>query len=294
MELGKIIKNARKAKGFSQKDLAEGISTQSTISNLEKNNVIVEAQTLKAISNRLNIDFKELVDCIPNKNCKTELFQESKKMLQKRKYNELKNLVTNTIDTNKLSSNEVKEYRYLLGIANLYGVGDYEEALYQLNLGLQEGHSQRISMIETLTMNGIGLAYCMANELEKATFYIQKALNDFDEMTIKSSQLDDLNEGVIIYSTTATYYSYVKEYKKADRLYKKAIDLQKKAIELFEIDNIYYERGLNLAKMGALIESKKMFFIGLGIAELNTNKPLIDKILKVAKEYGLDSIEYEK
>ena len=70
--------------------------------------------------------------------------------------------------------------------------------------------------------------------------------------------------------------------------------MQKKESKLFGVDTIYYERGVNFAKMGDFVQAKKMFFIGLGLAEINTNKVLINQILQATKEFKLDPIQYEK
>lgn len=294
MDLGTFIKNARKAKGFKQKELAEGICTQATISNLEKNAGLPSIQTLVALSDRLSIDFSMLVEYLPNKNSKIELFQVAKEFLRKQDYVELKKVVTKTIKPNELTTNEVKEYRYFAGMVALYGEKNFNEALYQFNVGLHEGYNNKTRMIETLTLNGIGMAYFLNKEVEKAEIYIKKAVSQLDEMTSGNLQLGDLNEGVLIYSTTASYYSYMKDYKKANNLYMKAINLQKRVSVLFGVDKIYYERGVNLAKMGDLTQAKKMFFIGLGIAEMNANNLLIDEILEAAKSFGFESIQYEK
>lgn len=294
MDLGTFMKSARKSKGFKQKDLAEGICTQATISNLEKNTGLPSIQTLVALSDRLSIDFSMLVEYLPNKNSKIELFQVAKEFLRKQDYVELKKVVTKTIKPNELTTNEVKEYRYFAGMVALYGEKNFNEALYQFNVGLHEGYNNKTRMIETLTLNGIGMAYFLNKEVEKAEIYIKKAVSQLDEMTSGNLQLGDLNEGVLIYSTTASYYSYMKDYKKANNLYMKAINLQKRVSVLFGVDKIYYERGVNLAKMGDLTQAKKMFFIGLGIAEMNANNLLIDEILEAAKSFGFESIQYEK
>ncbi|WP_317914368.1 helix-turn-helix transcriptional regulator [Carnobacterium maltaromaticum] len=294
MDLGTFIKSARKAKGFRQKDLAEGICTQATISNLEKNTGLPSIKTLVALSDRLSIDFNMLVEYLPNKNTKIELFQVAKELLRKQDYVELKKVLKTTINPNDLTTSEIKEYRYLKGMIALYGEKKFNEALYQFNVGLQEGNNKKTWMIETLTINGIGMTYFLNNEVEKSTIYIKKAVDQLDEMASGSLQLGDLNEGALIYSTTASYYSYMKDYKKANSLYMKAINLQKRVIELFGLDKIYYERGVNLAKMGDLKQAEKLFFIGLGIAEINENKVLIDELLEAAKHFGFKSIQYEK
>lgn len=294
MNLGLFIKNTRRAKGFTQNEFAEGICTQATVSNLEGNKGIPSVQILMALADRLSIDFNDLAEYLPSKNSKIELFMETRELLRKKDYVELKKVLKKIKNPDELTINEVKEYRYLMGVVALFGEKDYDEALYQFNVSLQEGSKQMTRMIETLTLNGIGMAYFLNNEVEKATIYIKNSVSQLEEMMSENLQQVDLNDSVQIYSTAATYYSYMKDYAKANNLYKKVSDLQKKESELFGVDTIYYERGINFVKMGEFLQAKKMFFIGLGLAEMNTNKVLINQILDAAKEFKLDPIQYEK
>ncbi|WP_317913081.1 helix-turn-helix domain-containing protein [Carnobacterium maltaromaticum] len=294
MNLGLFIKNTRRAKGFTQKEFAEGICTQATISNLEGNRGIPSVQTLVALTDRISIDFNDLVEYLPAKNIKIEQFMETRELLRKKDYEELKKVLMKIKTPDDLTTFEVKEYRYLMGVVALYEEENNEEALYQFNVGLQEDSKQMTRMIETLTINGIGMAYFLNNEVEKATIYIKKSVSQMDEIMSENIQQVDLNDSVQIYSTAAMYYSYMKDYTNANNLYKKASDLQKKESELFGVDTIYYERGVNFAKMGDLSQAKKLFFIGLGLAEINTNKVLINQILQATKEFKLGPIQYEK
>lgn len=56
-QIGDVVKEARKAKRMTQKELANGICTQATVSNLENNNSVPAVRTLLAIGERLKIDF---------------------------------------------------------------------------------------------------------------------------------------------------------------------------------------------------------------------------------------------
>ncbi len=294
MNLGLFIKNTRRAKGYTQNQFAEGICTQATVSNLESNRGIPSIQTLVALTDRLNIDLTDLVEYLPSKNAKIETFLETRELLRKQDFAELKKALVKIKNPDDLSTFEVKEYRYLMGMVALYGEKDYDEALYQFNVGLQEGSKQTTRVIEALTLSGIGTAYFLNSEVEKAAIYIKNSVSQMDEMMSENLQQVELNDSVQVYSTAAAYYSYMKDYANANSLYSKASFLQKKESNLLRVDTIYYERGVNFAKMGDLAQAKKMFFIGLGLAEMNTNKVLINQILDAAKEFKLDPIQYEK
>ena len=58
---GKAIRAARKKMHLSQVELAEGITTQATISLVENQNRVPNADVLLAILDRLNLDISEFV-----------------------------------------------------------------------------------------------------------------------------------------------------------------------------------------------------------------------------------------
>ncbi|EIP8133944.1 helix-turn-helix transcriptional regulator, partial [Enterococcus faecalis] len=59
--IGKKIKEARKAKKINQKSLAEGICSQSALSNIENKNICKDFDVLIALCERLEINVE---DCI--------------------------------------------------------------------------------------------------------------------------------------------------------------------------------------------------------------------------------------
>lgn len=58
---GKAIRTARKKMRLSQVELAEGITTQATISLVENQNRVPNADVLLAILDRLNLEISEFV-----------------------------------------------------------------------------------------------------------------------------------------------------------------------------------------------------------------------------------------
>ncbi|MEF3049146.1 helix-turn-helix domain-containing protein, partial [Pseudotabrizicola sp. L79] len=66
---GKAIRAARKKMHLSQVELAEGITTQATISLVENQNRVPNADVLLAILDRLNLDMSQFVsgDFLTNK-----------------------------------------------------------------------------------------------------------------------------------------------------------------------------------------------------------------------------------
>lgn len=294
MKVGTIIKDARRAKGLNQQELSEGICTQATISNMESNRSVPNVQTLKLIADRLTIDFGELMSYMSEKSEQKEMLQLAKVSLKKKDYEKAKKTLIKNLKINELSSSELKEYHYYFGMAELLGNSNFQDAMYHFNLGLQQVVKTKIDIIETSTINAIGIAYFMENEIEKAKFYFEKSLTQLEEMRSSNDNFLDLTECIKIYYHSAKYYTHVKENNKANDLLSKAIDLQKKEKKLPGLEMLYFEKGVNFALFNELSSAKKMIFIALGLCEINSNDILITRILREAKELGMNSIAYEK
>ena len=294
MKVGTIIKDARRAKGLNQQELSKGICTQATISNVESNRSMPNVQTLKLIADRLTIDFGELMSYMSEKSEQKEMLQLAKVSLKKKDYEKTKKILIENLKISELSSSELKEYYYYFGMAELLGNSNFQDAMYHFNLGLQQVVKTKMNIIETSTINAIGIAYFMENEIEKAKFYFEKSLTQLEEMRSSNDNFLDLTECIKIYFHSAKYYTHVNEYKKANDLLSEAIDLQKKEKKLPGLEMLYFEKGVNFALFNELSSAKKMIFIALGLCEINSNEILIKRILKEAKELGMNSIAYEK
>lgn len=294
MKVGTIIKDARRAKGLNQQELSKGICTQATISNVESNRSMPNVQTLKLIADRLTIDFGELMSYMSEKSEQKEMLQLAKVSLKKKDYEKTKKILVENLKIIELSSSELKEYYYYFGMAELLGNSNFQDAMYHFNLGLQQVVKTKMNIIETSTINAIGIAYFMENEIEKAKFYFEKSLTQLEEMRSSNDNFLDLTECIKIYYHSAKYYTHVNEYNKANDLLSKAIDLQKKEKKLPGLEMLYFEKGVNFALSNELAAGKKMIFIALGLCEVNSNEILIKRILKEASELGMNSIAYEK
>lgn len=294
LKLGDAIKEARITKNLTQSELAEGICTQATISNLEHNTSIPTVATLRSIAAKLMLNFNDLVAYYPAGSGSIDILMESKKFLRNRKYREAKKILTDNIDEKKLDVNEFKEYQYYLGICSLIGENDSKEAMYHFNLGMQEQSTLSSKLTEALTINGIAVAYFNLKELEKAKVYFEKAIKLLEEVRSMDDPYLDLKECVKIYYNTAKYYSFVEEFSKAIELCSIGISLQQQEGDYTGLEVLYYEKGFNLAKINELEQAKKMYFVALGLSEINSHEALIEQILIDAEEYNLNPIEYQK
>lgn len=296
INLGEFIKKSRCAKEMTQIELAAGICTQPTISNLENMSTIPTLRVLLSIADKLNLDIVELLEYLPRSEDICNTLQHAKNLLWQLNYAKVKWLLVEKIDRKKLLGNEMKEYHYYMGKAILKGEKNYTDAIHHFNLGLQKQMGTNPSTVDILIFNAMGTAYLMGHKLNKAEFYFEKVLDQLREIRNQNNHGVSLtlNEYVDIYCSTAYYYSFVGNYKKAIELYSIGISLQRNNCNIHGMESMYYEKGINLVKIKKLKEAKKEFFIALGLCEINKNEELIGIILRDSQNSGLGRIVYER
>ena len=248
--LGEIIKERRLVKGLKQGELAEGICTQATISNLENKSGMPNLSILLAIASKLDIEFSELSDyALTNVNYTTAIFNQVKQLCATYKHKEAQDLLVKEIDVKKLEKvYEIKKYYYYLGLTELIGNKSFTDAHYYFNLVLSDKSEKTIDLIDVLATNGVGIAYVLDSEIDKAKTYYEKALNQLEELIENFGEIRDSLDITTIYFNSAKFYSQIENYQKAVELCNLGITLQQMNHTNFELDRLFYEKAYNLAK----------------------------------------------
>lgn len=292
--LGGKIKEIRLAKGITQRELADGICTQATISNLENETSLPSLSILLSIADRLSIDFSEIYEYISvNGNSYSEIFKRVRIMCGQSKHQEAYDLIKEKIEFDKLTSAyELKQYYYYIGITNLVGFKNYSDAHYYFNLALATEVGKNLDFLDVLATNRIGVAYFMDSELDKARTYFEKSLVQLNEMIGTINSLQDSLEITKIYYNTAKFYSSVEDYEKATQLSTLGIELLHRENLSYYLDFLLYEKGFNLMKLGKMEEASEYYFYAAALAKLNNNEHAMEGIKADMKQYKIANYKY--
>lgn len=294
INLGEKIKKTRLEKGLTQAELAEGICTQASISNLESNASVPSLPILLSIGKRLNIDISELSEyAIEQNNPAIAIFKQVQNLRSQFKLKEAHDLLKKEIHFEELKTNhEKKQYYYYLGITSLLGYNKISDATYNFNLGLQLEIEPHLEFLDILITNGIGLAYVMGSEDEKALTYFEKSLIELEEFMNSEVSFHDSIEIMKIYYTTAKFYSQIGEYNKALTLCDLGISLQKNRHTNYELDRLYYEKAFNLVQLGELVGAKEYYYHAGSLSKISGNEILFKVIQKDMDTFDLGTIPY--
>lgn len=291
MLLGDVIKAKRLKNGLTQAELAAGICTQASISNLEKNQRIPSLMALLAIGNRLNLNFDELSDyAIEQENPTFDVSNRVRTLRKQFKLKEAYDLIIEELPLDKLKTyHKKKQYYYYLGITGLLGYNKIVEAHYNFNLALSSESEPNLDFYDILTINGIGLAYYYESEEEKARTYFEKSLVQLEQFMSLMVSLDESIEITKIYYATAKFYSEIKEYSKAVDLCSLGIQVQLDQHVNYELEMLYYEKAFNLAKLNKKSEAEECYYYATALAKMINNTMVVETIKENIIKFRLNS-----
>ncbi|AOA02834.1 MAG: helix-turn-helix transcriptional regulator [Carnobacterium sp.] len=292
--LGKRVKEQRLKKGLTQIELAEDICTQATISNLENETSLPSLSILLAVGDRLNIDFSDIYEFVSaNSTSYSDIFKQVQKYCETEDYKEAYKILKEQIDFSKLESvYELKQYYYYVGITSLLGYQRFSDAHYNLNLALSSDSGRNLDFFDVMATNGIGIAYDLISDKEKAQTYFEKTLVLLDEVlfTVKSSQ--NRFEIVKIYFNIAKFYSSIEDYQQAIDLSDLGIRLLEEEKAVFYLDHLFYEKSLNLSKLGQQEKATENYFYAAALAKISKNTELYSTIKKGMTEFKIEGYNY--
>ncbi|MFS7398058.1 helix-turn-helix domain-containing protein [Carnobacterium maltaromaticum] len=293
-KFGEEIKKKRLEKGLTQKELSENICTQATVSNLENGASVPTISILLKLADRLNMEFADIYEyTVESKDGYNQTFKKVRELCSKVKHKEAYEFLTSSIDFDKIDTiYDRKQYCYFMGITSLMGQENPSDAIYYFNLVLTSESDTSLDFLDVSATNGIGIAYYIQKENEKALTYFEKSLEQLDELFTLIDTIKESQEIAKIYYNTAKFYSEIGEYSKALNLAELGIKLLKNENLGYNLDLLLYEKAFNLMKLGEKEESEKFYLFAMVMADFNNNIFALDTIKSDIVEYGIEEYSY--
>lgn len=283
MDIGLVIKEKRIEMRMSQLELAEGICTQGTISNIENRNNVPSTVILKDIAKKLDLNFFDLgfkensmVEIVLEKVNKLIASGESEKAY----YQLVINLKANEISDDVTR----KKYYYFLGSTCLIGLGDIEQAKEIFN-NILVNFEMNNTVDDILIFVGLGVAEVLSNDLLEAKKWFEKALQLLRNETLFVDE--NIKEIMKIYFNIAKFYSEIKDYKRAVKLSGEGLFWAKELDSSYHLDYLNYEKGFNLFQLGEIDEAESYYNVAYVLSTILNNEIITKTIIKDSIEYGI-------
>lgn len=275
---------ARKAAGFSQSELAEGICTQATLSRFENNGQVPSLKILIQLCNRLGLPIGELFPKVgiqqPEISAK---MAQGEFFLITSEYQQLESLLTE-IACGEIADHELTmRYHYLKGFMMIYREAPITDILFtfdQLLLEEQKGDSE---LYRLLGYTGIGLAYSREQDREKAEFYFDQVFGKITEYPIRSTE--DTWRVLNILFHCGEFYGQQGELETSNALLNYAVTICSDNHVTYYLARAAYQLALNGIQSG---DSQELVLEQLAdaraFAKINRNRILLEKINEKQQE----------
>ncbi|MDT2012193.1 hypothetical protein CKN73_09570 [Carnobacterium divergens] len=285
--LGGKLKEIRKEKKLSQKELAKDICTQVTISKIERHNRVPTIKILSDICTRLDIKLNDVLLFEGESNVNYDLLQEIKKYCDNNQFEKAFQVMSHLSEKKMTNTYEKKLLNYYQGFLFLYHKKDVQEAQYYLNLSLTINKDSLIfDFLDCQILNMLGYSFFVSDELDRANIYYEKSVANIEQLA--DLELLDIEVILKIYYNSAKFYSDIENFQQAILLCDKGISLSKEINQLNALYRFYYEKAFNLAKIKNNREAENHYFIAMGLVKLLGNELVSEIIKENLKKFQLE------
>lgn len=216
MDIQRFI-TTRKALGFSQKELSEGICTQATLSRFENNGQIPTIKILIQLCNRLQLNLGDLFPNVGIQDSKVnKQLEQSEFYLVTSEYSDASKILDQIPQEELQNPAQKWHYLYLKGYLSALQNGPITESFFYLNQILSENPKEKSYIFVLLAYTGLGLAYANEADKEKAEYFFDKAVSDVYHYPIETSS--DIWRVLNILFYCGTFYASIKDYSVSDAL----------------------------------------------------------------------------
>ncbi|WP_164506763.1 helix-turn-helix domain-containing protein [Lapidilactobacillus bayanensis] len=267
---GELIKEKRKTLGLTQKQLAQDICKQATISNIENKNYCFSAKILTLICQRLNIPLQDVLIISEDSNIKAKLDQIEQ--LCKLNQNSEAIHLLNQIDMNAITDSETRtKYLYYKAGLTFLVEQNPDSAFFYYNQVL--ANTNKDDLYALLSKLGIAIIYTEKGETNFAQSYFESLI---DTVNNENKELLDYNK---IYYNAAKFFSSKTNYQYALTLCNQGIELNQIHNSTELLEQLLYERAYNAMKSNDP-KYLNFFYEAAQIAKFRNNQHIIQTIEK--------------
>lgn len=268
----------RKEKGYSQKELAQGICTQATLSRLENNGQIPTLKILIQLCNRLDLPLGDLFPKVGTQNTQLrELLNQGEFYLITSEYERLQELLKGLDLAEVASGGLLLQYYYLLGFEMIFQQAAVTDVLFTFDKLLAEEHKHPQEIYQLLGCTGIGLVYLREGELEKAEYYFNQVLARVYQYP--TNTIEEVWKVLTIVFHCGLFYGEQKDYESSDGLFRYVFSLCAKNHVTYYLARAVFQLAQNALQAGqAKSQVLELLQDARAYAKVNDNQRLLKQI----------------
>lgn len=274
------IKTRRKNLHVSQKALAAGITTQSTISKLENEGVAPRPDLLAKIAGRLNLKMSDLI-IGASKSVEAQV-DDADSALRNQQL-ELASKYLQRISINDLYAGHPQlHYLFLKSAINFLLTNDSDQGIFDFNRLLDRADKLGFSnsIYTSLAHSELATIYFAKNNPEAAKYYLQLIPQSFDLINISSNLYWIL---FLKHNVAKTWFD-LHQYSLSLSCAQQALHLAQKHNTLILVDSLTFLISLNLSHLDngwKNIEAKKYLLQAWALANYTNNLKIQTKVTEI-------------
>lgn len=233
-DLGTVIKELRKEKHFTQKELAAEVCAQSMLSAIENNIYVPNSNLLVNLANKLmvNLDEVSLATNFPVSS-KYNFNDKVDDLCNNHQYHELLQFLLQDKILNNLKTDlQIQAYYYYLGTAQLQTSALFE-AIQSFELSLAGIKNQRPNTLGRLAYMSMGYIYALQGQKKLAEKNINMAFKHWDEFSYEENQN-------VLYYLAALIYFKLNDYQNSTAYLADGIEFIAKHNSHYMLANCYF------------------------------------------------------
>ncbi|WP_377887271.1 helix-turn-helix domain-containing protein [Alkalihalobacillus sp. R86527] len=258
--LGIEIKNLRKFRGFSQKELSRGICSQAQISKIEKGDVYPLAPTLYELSNRLGVDINYFFErtLVERIDYVQEVYLQVRNAIKEYDYQRVEEIVR-TEQRNPLYHQNLEFKQFIMwhnGICHYHLYQEAQSAIALINEAFNLTFTDKYySEREIEILNSKGIVFLLSEEHTLAIALYTELI----EQHSKLKRVRDHTVKIRLYYNLAKALSYHNDIQRSISICNKGIAYCISTNSMYLFGQLYFQVGYNYHLKGAEKESLQYF-----------------------------------
>lgn len=249
-DLGLEIKNLRKNRGFSQKELSNGICSQAQISKIEKGDVYPLATTLYELSARLGVDINFFFErvLVERLDYVEEVYNQIRQAIDEYDY-QMVNDIVNTEKKNPLYNNYLEFRQFIMwhdGICRFHLETNVDEAIKLIDQAFELTHTQKYySEREIELINSKAVIYLLIKDYHLAIELYETLLHEHSNLKNEK----DPRIKIRLYYNLSQALNRNKEYEQSIRISEEGIRYCVSKSNMYLFGHLYFQMGINYYKL---------------------------------------------
>lgn len=271
----------RKDKKISQKELAQGVCTQATLSNFESGRKVPSYKILNTLCKRLGIEIGDIA-INSNETPIAENLIKAEYHFINFDYPEIFRLLKQCDQKKITRKNDQLHFDYLSGRYALENDRDQTAALFYLRKILTEPGLAKDDLFYLLALNFCGQIYENRRNYEQAEQYYDQIIKPITHLHLK----DELSvlRALTILQNLGNYYGKRHDYKESNYLLRYAYQVGSSNHSCFYFERILYRLGLNAVATDSKRMAKQHLHDARAFARFNHDQAIITKAKQILNE----------